>query len=202
MKLDRRIALALLLLPTLLIAQTKKKHAVPAAFSNARYIWVETVDGSDAFTPGIIPDDRQAIGDVEDALQDWKRYVITTRKSDADLVFIVRKGRIAAAKIGGTVGGGSGPLNPPFPGQGPGSGPGASGSGSPGPGISGGTEVGSPDDLLQVRLLNSDGTLGAVLWERLFPDGLDAPQVSLVAQLRKAVDHDYPLNAPPSPSKP
>jgi hypothetical protein len=202
MKLNSRIVLVLLLLPSLLTAQTKKKQTVPAIFNNARFVWVETIDGRDVFSPGLSPDDRQAISDVEDALRDWKRYALTTQRSEAELIFVVRKGRLVAGKIGGTAGGGSGPRPQQFPGQRPVSGPDASGAADSAPGVMVGAEAGSPDDLLQVRVLNTDGRLGAVLWERMFPDGLDAPQVSLIAQLKKAVEHDYPLNPPPTPQKP
>ncbi len=199
MKSASRAAFVLLLLPTLLAAQTKKKHSVPAAFSNARYAWVEAVSG-DAYTPGLQPDDRQAIADVEDALRDWNRYALTASRHEAELVFVIRKGRLVSGRIGGTVGIGTGPLGQPTPGQRPASDPGASGPAGNGRGANAEAEAGSPDDLLQVRMLNTDGSLGAVLWERLFPEGLDAPQVALIAQLKKAVEHDYPLN--PSPAKP
>lgn len=182
MKFNSRIALVLLLLPTLLVAQTKKKHTVSAVFNNARYVWVETIDGRDVFSPGLVPEDRQAISDVEDALRDWKRYAITTQRSEAELIFVVRKGRIAAVNVGASTGRGTGPLNP---GQRPASGPGATGSDTSERGVMVGGEVGSPDDLLEVHTLKTDGTLGTILWERMFPDGLDAPQVSLVAQLKR-----------------
>lgn len=198
MKFNSRIVLVLLLLPTLLVAQAKKKHTVPAVFNNARYVWVETIDGRDVFSPGLLPEDRQAISDVEDALRSWKRYSLTTQRSQAEIIFVVRKGRLASAKIGGTVSGGSSPRTQPFPGQRSPSGPDASDSRDTAPGVMVGGEVGSPDDLLEVRMLNADGTLGAMLWDRMFPDGLDAPQVSLVAQLKKAVEKDYPMNPPPS----
>lgn len=202
MKSAQRVALILLLLPALLAAQSRKKHTVPAAFNNARYVWVEAVNG-DEFNPRIDPDDRQAIADVVDALRNWNRYSLTSHRTEADLIFVVRKGRLATAKVGIS----SGPLNQPFPGQRPGSGPGSSGPGASGPGESGpgtavGGEIGTPDDMLEIHQLNSDGTLGALLWERQFPDGLNAPQVSLIAQLKKAVEHDYPLNSPPPPPKP
>jgi len=198
MKSAPRVALVLLLLPALLTAQSKKKPPVPAAFNNARYVWVEAINGNE-FNPRIDPDDRQAIADVEDALRGWNRYALTASRTEADLIFIVRKGRLATAKVGGSVGVGTAPT---FPGQRPGSGPGASGPDASGPGIAVGGEVGSPDDMLEVHELNSDGTLGAMLWQRQFPDGLDAPQVALIAQLKKAVDHDYPLNPPSAPAKP
>lgn len=192
MKSAVKVALVLLLLLTLLDAQTaKKKPTTPAVFRNARYVWVEAFNG-DEFTPRVNPDDRQAIADVEDALRDWNRYSLTASRNEADLVFIVRKGRIATATVGGTVGAGTGPVNRPVSSQRP-----ASGSGD-GRGVEVGTEVGSPDDILEVHMLNTDGTLGTLLWQRSFPDGLDAPQVTLIAQLKKAVEHDYPQNPPPA----
>jgi hypothetical protein len=192
MKSARFAILVVLLLPTLLPGQAKKKATIPAAFNNARYAWVEAQDG-DAFTPGLLPEDRQAIADVEDALHDWNRYALTAGRHDADLVFIVRKGRIASATIGGTVGAGTGPSIQPGSGPRPATGPGGASVG----GIVK-TEVGPPDDILEVRQVNSDGKLGLVLWERSFPNGLDSPQVALLAQLKKAVEHDYPLNPPPA----
>ncbi len=55
-----------------------------------------------------------------------------------------------------------------------------------------GGEVGPPDDLLEVRMLNQDGAQSAPVWQRSEPDGLNAPQVLLLGQLRDAVDKDYP----------
>jgi hypothetical protein len=188
----RVVALVLLLLPTLLTAQSKKKPTVSAAFNHARYVWVEAFNGNE-FNPSIDSDDRQAIGDVEDALRDWNRYSLTTSRTEADLIFVVRKGRLVTAKVGIA----TGPLGQPSPGQRPASGPGA-----PGPGTTVGGEVGSPDDMLEVHQPNSDGTLGTLLWQRQFPDGLDAPQVALIAQLKKAVEHDYAPNPPAPPAKP
>ncbi len=193
----QRVVLIFVALPTLLAAQGKKKHTVPAAFDNARYAWVETMDGQNAYTPGIFPSDRDAIIDVEDAIRDWNCYSITISRNQAELVFVVRKGRLASATIGGTVGAGNGPRNQPYPNQRPTSGP-----GGPPTGVVVGTEVGPPDDLLEVHLLNADGTLGAVLWTRSFHDGLDAPQVTLVADLKKAVERDYPPNPSASSGKP
>ncbi len=199
-----RFATAVLLLfPALLAAQNKKKHTVPAAFESARYVYVEAVEG-DAFSPGLLSEDRSAIADVEDALRDWNRYVLTTRRSEADLLFVVRKGRVASERIGATGSIGSRSPNQPLPGQqGPG---GLSGQGGPGdsgrPGLETGAEAGPPDDLLQVFLLSPDGRRGARVWERDLDGGLDAPAVPLISQLRRAVDHDYPPNSAPPPAKP
>ena len=82
-------------------AQSKKKDPdVPALFRQARYVYVEAVDG-DAFNPRLYPEDRQAIADVVTALQAWNRYTLATRRQGADLVFVVRKGRVADANVFG-----------------------------------------------------------------------------------------------------
>jgi len=179
MKLTR--LLALVLLPTLLFAQSqgKKKNTVFAAFKTARYVWVESMDG-DIFSPNLLPADRRAIGDVQNALRDWGRYVLTPNRSDAELIFVVRTGRRAEAEVGGTVGRpNSGPLGHPT--QPTGAGGGA---------IFGG-EVGPADDLLKVIMPTSGGR-GTQVWFRTEDGGLASPDVPLFEQLREAVDHDYP----------
>lgn len=186
------LVIAALLLPCLVFAGDKKnKKTVPAVFANAKYVWVKAEDG-DAFTPGLLPEDRQAIADVMDALRDWNRYVLTASQDEAELVFIVRKGRLATGRLGGTVGTPGGPAGGQFPGQ-----PRGGGQNGPGgpvgmPGVGVGAEVGPPDDLLEVRMRNTDGTLSSPVWRRTQADGLDAPQVPLMRTLRNAVEKDYP----------
>jgi hypothetical protein len=174
--------LALALLPALVFAQSqgKKKHTVFAAFGTARYVWVESMDG-DIYTPDLLPADRRAIGDVQNALRDWGRYVLTPSRSDAELIFVVRTGRRAEGELDGTVGTpNSGPLGHPASGQ-----PGASG------GAVFGGEVGPADDLLKVLMPTSEGR-GTQVWFRTEDGGLASPDVPLFQQLKTAVDHDYP----------
>jgi hypothetical protein len=176
--------LALVLLPALTLAQNqgKKKHSVPAVFNTARYVWVESMDG-DLFTPGLLPADRNAIVDVQNALRDWGRYVLTADRSNAELIFVVRTGRIAEAKVGGSVGTpNSGPLGNPNPGQ---------QQHPTGTGVMLGGEAGPPDDLLKVVMTNSEGP-GNQVWLRTEEDGLASPGIPLFHQLKAAVDHDYP----------
>jgi hypothetical protein len=181
---------AALLVPAVVFAgdKGKKKKTVPAVFGTARYVYVQAEDG-DVFNPGLLPEDRQAIVDVEDALRKWNRYTITINPDEAELIFYVRKGRLASAKVGGTVGspGGRGRGQ----GQGPNSGQQRTG-GLGGPGVIVGGEAGPPDDLLEVRMHNSDNDLSAPIWQRSQPDGLNAPMVALLAQLKEAVEKDYP----------
>jgi hypothetical protein len=192
------LALGLL---TFNIAHAKpKKPDVPAVFQTAKYVYVQAEDG-DALKPGLYPEDRQAIYDVENKIRDWNRYAITINRDEADLVFIVRKGRLAAAQ--GNVGVGNFPR--PQPGQSPNPVPDPGQSPNQG-GISGragiGTEVGPSDDLLRVFILTGDKKLAGPVWAHELDGGLDAPMVRLVEQLKAAVEKAYPPPAPPNPNKP
>jgi hypothetical protein len=197
MKHCKVILLFLVLIPVLGLAQQKaKKHNdVPAVFQNAHYVYVEAVDG-DELKPGLYPEDRQAIYDVEDGLRDWNRYVLTTRREGADFVLVVRKGRIASAQ---TRAGVSAPSRLP-PSAGPVSGRAPGQSGDP-DGIGTTAEVGPENDILRVYQV-ADGKLTGPLWSREIQDGLDAPSVVLLRQLRTAVERAYPSQPPPSKPNP
>jgi len=164
-------------------AKPKKPHKLPAAFNQARYVYVEAEDGQE-LDPRLDPYDRQAIGDVDDALYHWKRYVVTTRRNEADLIFVVRKGRLATAKAGvqvGTGGPSGGPQGYPGPRT------------APGNGVDVGGEVGPPDDLLEVYERNPDNSRGAMLWQRSFANGLNPPDLTLLKELKDEVERDYPV---------
>lgn len=184
-------ALVLALTSASLSAQKHpKKNTVSAAFNNAHYVYVQAEDG-DITRPNLLPEDRQAIADVQDALRTWNRYVITINAANADLIFVVRKGRLASAQ--GTAGVSLGSSVPrvsvgsrdPSAAQDPGTDMGARG------------EVGPPDDMLRVFLRNDDNKRGAPIWTGRQDDGLDAPEIPLLRQLRVAVDQAYPVNPPP-----
>jgi hypothetical protein len=167
-----------------------KKPDVPAIFNSARYVYVEAVDG-DVFNPSLVPEDRQAIYDVEQSLRKWKRYALTLNRNEAELVFVVRKGRVAAVGVHGGISGGS--RVPP-------------GQSSPVPGqghtseIGTRAEVGPPDDLLRVQL-QDQGQLTSVVWYRSMDGGLDAPDVELLKELKAEVEKAYP-QAPDPNQKP
>ncbi len=93
-------------------SKPKNKDDFPKALLNARYAYVEAEDG-DIQSFKLIPEDRRAITDVTDALRDWKRYDVTFRRSEAEILFVVRKERIASAKVGGTIGRGTVPGTSP-----------------------------------------------------------------------------------------
>jgi hypothetical protein len=193
MNLHKAAALLLVLLPTVALAKTKKPE-VPAVFGNARFVYVESPDG-DLFKPGVYPEDRTAISDVQDALRDWNRYVLTTHREEAELVFVVRKGRLASGQLHGGV-----QIGQPLPpGQMPGHGPGQSGSGDS---VGTRAEVGPEDDMLEVYMLNPEGKLTGPIWNRSQTDGLNAPQLQLLRQLRDAVERAYPATTAGKQSKP
>jgi hypothetical protein len=201
----RRLAVPLVvLLLALNIAHAKpKKPEVPAVFQTAKYVYVQAEDG-DILKPSLYPEDRQAIYDVQNKIRDWNRYTITINRDEADLVFIVRKGRLASAQGQGGIGNIPRPLpgqNPsPSPGQGPGAGPGPN-QGGMSEAVGMGTEVGPSDDLLRVFSLDGDKKkLVGPVWSRELDRGLDAPSMQLVQQLKDAVEKAYPPTPPSPPS--
>jgi hypothetical protein len=216
MKPLKMMAVFLLLLPALVQAQKKpKKPVVPAVFAQARYAYVEATDGNE-FDPRLFPEDREAIANVENAIRAWGRYDLTMRREEADLVFVVRKGRLATAE--GTVGANRLPDANAGPGAntGPGgsTGPiGSTGSGrqagqypgqqnDPGTELGARGEVGPPDDLFEVRQRNPDGSMSGPLWMRSLEDGLSGARPMLFVQFKDAVDKAYPPNPPNQPTKP
>ena len=126
-----------------------KKNDVPKLFVAARYAYVEATDG-DSFNPRVLPDNRRAIADVQHALPDWKRYILTAKRREAELVFVVRKGNLARVQGGIRAHGGT--ETPENNGN---------------PRTTGNTEAttvvgvqgGSADDLLEVYVVNADGSL-------------------------------------------
>src|SRR5258708_3996421 len=85
------------------------EHVPPAAFKSAQFVYVQAEGGDDGSQRLYAPD-RAAISDVEDGLREWNRYSLTTNPSDADLIFVVHKGRVGGIAGGGGIGTGS-----PFP---------------------------------------------------------------------------------------
>jgi len=193
MKLIMPVALALLLTAPMAVAKDKKKNNkdVPAQFNNARYVYVRAEDG-DILNPRLFPEDRDAISDVEDEIQNWNRYAVVLRQSEAELVMVVRRGRLASAQVHGGVGIGNRPeLGGAYPGSRNPADPNSRGGGVSTE-IGGRAEAGPPDDMLRVYSVNPDGSRGAILWSGSMQDGLSAPQMLLMKQLKQQVEHAYP----------
>jgi hypothetical protein len=67
---------------------TAKAPAFPAILANARYVYVASYDG-DQFDPNLLSEDRNAIGSVQNAIQDWGKLMIVFRPSEADIIILV-----------------------------------------------------------------------------------------------------------------
>jgi hypothetical protein len=87
---------ALLLATTLALAAPKPPKvsapqgvpAFPGTLVNARYVYVTSYDG-DQFNPNLLPEDRAAIGAVQDAMQKWGKFVVVYEPWKADIVLMV-----------------------------------------------------------------------------------------------------------------
>jgi hypothetical protein len=210
MKLFKSIALCVALVAPLALAKDKKKDTLPVIFSNARYVYVQAEDG-DIMKPGLVPEDRDAIANVQDALKNWHRYALTLNRKDADLIIIVRKGRLASVQLNGGIGVGATPgVGGSYPNRNP------TGPGNANPDrndtvetVGAKSEVGPNDDILRVYSLSPQGSLSGPFWSNEMKDGLDVPDVPLLRSLRAAVDHAYPpqpvsapVGQPAPPNKP
>lgn len=69
-------------------ARTAKAPPFPGTLANARFVYVASYDG-DQFNPFLLPDDREAIGAVQNAIQTWGKLTIVYRPSEADIVILV-----------------------------------------------------------------------------------------------------------------
>ncbi|HEY2823120.1 MAG TPA: hypothetical protein VGJ06_18900 [Candidatus Acidoferrum sp.] len=163
---------AVLALGALGYSKPKNKDDFPKALLVARYAYVEALDG-DIYSLNLIPEDREAIVNVENALRGWKHYDVTMRRSDAEILFVVRKERIASVKVGGTISHG------PIP-----------GTSDPDTrvGTQLGAEVGPNEDMLYVYLINPDGKKMGPIWKEYLKDGLDRPEMPLFQKFKGQVD--------------
>jgi len=65
---------------------------MPQLVVDARFVYVTTYDGpSWSWSSNVLPGDRQAVGDVEGALQTWAKYTLVYRPEEADIILVVQK---------------------------------------------------------------------------------------------------------------
>jgi hypothetical protein len=203
MKTIKIVGLALVLFPTLVLAEKKPK--VAEAINQAHTVYVQAADGEET-KPGLAREDMQAIANVRFLLRNWGRYTFTDDRSKADLIFVVRTVRRRADNGGtGAYGGRSAGGN--------GSGVGAGGSDMPAP--QGGQFPGqqsesaamndSPFDMdrLEVCQLKPNGKLTGALWSRSMDGGLAPPRLLLFEQFKTEVEKAFPAPAAaPTPTIP
>ena len=80
--------LVVLLLATAALAATSPAP-FPKTLSNARYVYITSYDGNQ-FNFNVLQEDRQAIANVQDAIQEWGHYIVVYRPQDADIVLAVQ----------------------------------------------------------------------------------------------------------------
>lgn len=61
----------------------------PGTLRNARYVYVAAYDG-DQFNPNLLPEDRDAIANVQNAIQKWGKLVLVYSPGDADIILLVQ----------------------------------------------------------------------------------------------------------------
>jgi hypothetical protein len=69
-------------------ADSAKVPPFPGVLANARYVYVASYDG-DQFDPNLLPEDREAIGAVETAIQKWGKLFVVYQPSQADIIILV-----------------------------------------------------------------------------------------------------------------
>lgn len=62
---------------------------MPRIFANARFVYVTAYDGGQ-FNPNLLPEDREAIARVQDAIQKWGKLTVVYRPQDADMIIAVQ----------------------------------------------------------------------------------------------------------------
>src|SRR5450432_3267535 len=86
----RTAVLAALGTMLLCVAAWAKPAPFPGIFRNARYVYVTSFDGSQ-WNPNILPEDRAAIGEVQDALRTWGHFVVVQEPRDAEMILVVQR---------------------------------------------------------------------------------------------------------------
>jgi len=189
----RFCAVPLLLVPFSLA----KSKTLPKLVVSAQYVMVTTECGDpyeQPLNPHISPGDRLAVADVQRALEKWGRYSVAVRPQDADLILVVRKGRVADATLGAQVHvrprqtNQPDEITPPDPDN-----PCAEGGGPNPPGVSvhpeSSANVGDPQDMLALYSTALGGQNNAPpIWRGRGLDGLKAPGMVLVQELRAKVE--------------
>ena len=62
---------------------------IPRTLSNARFVYVTAYDG-DQFNFNLLPEDREAIARVQDAIEKWGKLIVVYRPQDADIILAVQ----------------------------------------------------------------------------------------------------------------
>lgn len=84
------MAIFLLLAGTAALSQPRSKQVMPRLVAQARFVYVTTYDGP-SWSNDVLPEDRQAVSDVQDALIKWGKYTVVYEPEKADLILAVQR---------------------------------------------------------------------------------------------------------------
>jgi hypothetical protein len=169
-----------------------KNSSVPEVFETAHTVFVEARDGVDITDIKLNREDRNAILDVQDGIQDWGRYTLSRSRRDADLILVVHKGRLLRDPSNSGVPGSLRIPNSHAPIQ------------NPADASQGSNTNDTPDgftqenDQLRVYTIQSNGKLKGPIWDGELDRGLNGPSVFLLQRLKSEVEKAYP-NPPAKP---
>jgi len=93
---------AVLLLTSCIFA--KKKNTLSNVIVNAKYVMVTSQFGENPSDSRLTTEDRNAVGAVQEAIQKWGRYTLVFDRNAADIVILVRTGRVLEGRAGIAVG--------------------------------------------------------------------------------------------------
>jgi hypothetical protein len=161
--------------------QQSKKSEPLAILASSQFVFVEAYDGPNSpgpvHDPLVRPEDREAVENVQTAIRNWGYYILTLRRSEADLVVFVRKGRTANSSGAGRA------SSDPSPAQ------------KPETGLVAPADAATNMDLLCVYSRKPSGTLYGPLWQKSLKDGLSTPKMVLFKDFKNDVITRAPLQA-------
>jgi hypothetical protein len=68
---------------------TQSEQPFPGTLRNARFVYVAAYDG-DQFDQRLLPEDRDAIANVQDAIQKWGKLTLVYEPGQADIILLVQ----------------------------------------------------------------------------------------------------------------
>jgi len=71
------------------VALAEHTPEMPCIFTNARFVYVAAYDGNQ-FNPNLLPEEREAIARVQDAIQKWGKLIVVYRPQEADVMLLVQ----------------------------------------------------------------------------------------------------------------
>jgi hypothetical protein len=71
------------------LPSAQAEQPFPGTLRNARYVYVASYDG-DEFNQRLLPEDRDAIVSVQNAIQKWGKLILVYKPEDADIILLVQ----------------------------------------------------------------------------------------------------------------